>query len=104
MGTVVVIAGYSSGGVRLFHSGNGTVLGSTETGSAVLAVKRSGQVSAGVAVSVPTLSGAAVPGDGYVGVGRASTGCCSFFHTFRDILRPLRRCTLRCQYVGEMLL
>ena len=44
LGTTVVIAGYSSGGVRFFHAGNGTELGSAETGTSVLAVKRSGQV------------------------------------------------------------
>ncbi|CAM9990150.1 unnamed protein product [Scytosiphon promiscuus] len=44
LGTTVVIAGYSSGGVRFFHAGNGTELASAETGSsAVLAVKRGGQ-------------------------------------------------------------
>lgn len=41
----MVIAGYSSGGVRFFHAGNGTELGSADTGNgAVLAVKRGGQV------------------------------------------------------------
>lgn len=40
----MVIAGYSTGGVRFFHSGDGTLLGSVDTGSAVLAVKRGGQV------------------------------------------------------------
>ena len=45
LGTTVVVAGYSSGGVRFFHAGNGTELGSADTGSnAVLAVKRGGQV------------------------------------------------------------
>lgn len=43
----MVVAGYSSGGVRFFHAGNGTELGSADTGSgAVLAVKRGGQVNA----------------------------------------------------------
>lgn len=42
----MVVAGYSSGGVRFFHAGNGTELGTADTGSsAVLAVKRGGQVS-----------------------------------------------------------
>lgn len=46
LGTTVVVAGYSSGGVSFFHTGNGTELGSADTGSgAVLAVKRGGQVS-----------------------------------------------------------
>lgn len=45
LATTVVIAGYSSGGVRFFHAGNGTELGSADTSSrAVLAVKRGGQV------------------------------------------------------------
>ena len=39
-----MVAGYSAGGVRLFHGGNGTVLGSVEANGEVLAVKRSGQV------------------------------------------------------------
>ncbi|CAM9359275.1 unnamed protein product, partial [Hapterophycus canaliculatus] len=44
LGTTVVVAGYSSGGVRFFHAGNGTELGSADTGrDAVLAVKRGGQ-------------------------------------------------------------
>eukprot|EP00903_Cladosiphon_okamuranus_P008847 g8471.t1 len=44
LGTTVVVAGYSSGGVRFFHAGNGTELGSVDTGGgAVLAVKRGGQ-------------------------------------------------------------
>lgn len=43
----MVVAGYSSGGVRFFHAGNGTELGSADTGGgAVLAVKRGGQVDA----------------------------------------------------------
>lgn len=42
----MVVAGYSSGGVSFFHAGNGTELGSADTGSgAVLAVKRGGQVN-----------------------------------------------------------
>ncbi|CAN0023064.1 unnamed protein product [Ectocarpus sp. 12 AP-2014] len=44
LGTTVVIAGYSSGGVSFYHAGNGTELASVDTGSsAVLAVKRGGQ-------------------------------------------------------------
>ncbi|CBJ26081.1 expressed unknown protein [Ectocarpus siliculosus] len=44
LGTTVVIAGYSSGGVSFYHAGNGTQLASVDTGSsAVLAVKRGGQ-------------------------------------------------------------
>eukprot|EP00752_Nemacystus_decipiens_P016235 g14515.t2 len=44
LGTTVVVAGYSSGGVSFFHAGNGTELGSADTGGgAVLAIKRSGQ-------------------------------------------------------------
>lgn len=44
----MVIAGYSSGGVRFFHAGNGTELGLADTGGgAVLAVKRGGQVCQG---------------------------------------------------------
>ena len=39
-----MVAGYSTGGVRLFHGGNGTVLGSAEAEGGVLAVKRNGQV------------------------------------------------------------
>lgn len=44
LAATVVVAGYSTGGVRLFHGGNGTVLGSVEADGEVLAVKRSGQV------------------------------------------------------------
>ncbi|CAN0542744.1 unnamed protein product, partial [Ectocarpus sp. 12 AP-2014] len=44
LGTTVVIAGYSSGGVSFYHAGSGTELASVDTGSsAVLAVKRGGQ-------------------------------------------------------------
>ncbi|CAB1121109.1 unnamed protein product [Ectocarpus sp. CCAP 1310/34] len=44
LGTTVVIAGYSSGGVSFYHAGNGTELAFIDTGSsAVLAVKRGGQ-------------------------------------------------------------
>ncbi|CAM9857609.1 unnamed protein product, partial [Laminaria digitata] len=46
LATTVVVAGYSTGGVRLFHGGNGTVLGSAEADGGVLAVKRSGQTIA----------------------------------------------------------
>lgn len=51
LATTVVVAGYSSGGVRFFHAGNGTELGSADTGTgAVLAVKRGGQVKGTTAV------------------------------------------------------
>lgn len=66
----MVITGYSSGGVRFFHAGNGTELGSAETGAPVHAVKRSGQV-------MPRL----VPNDGVVGAhahgGGMYVGCWS---------------------------
>lgn len=41
-----MIAGFSNGGVRFYHGGNGSVLGFVKTSKAVLAVKRSGQVTA----------------------------------------------------------
>lgn len=44
MSTSVVVVGYSAGGVRFFHGGNGSLLGSAFADSAVLAVKKSGQV------------------------------------------------------------
>lgn len=61
----MVVAGYSTGGVRLFHGGNATVLGSAEADGGVLAVKRSGQViifyfGAGFLYVVPARPGTTV--------------------------------------------